>query len=107
MVRKNSTPEDQEIIEEKCEALVAMFVQLKDLQAVAGMTENTANENPILDDENKDNEYENSATQIVMTQTSIKRKTIILPSNGNVQNNASDLEIRFRIMQADSQINQL
>ena len=35
IVRRSSTPDEQEVIDEKQAALVAMFAQLKDLQTVA------------------------------------------------------------------------
>ena len=39
-MRTSSTPEEQEIIDKKREALSAMFSQLKDLQTIAGVIEN-------------------------------------------------------------------
>lgn len=87
-----------------------MFVQLKDLQTLAGVIENTSTENPILDDETEYDEYEESAeTQTVTELVPIERKTVVLPSNGNVQANAtaSDLEIKYRVQQAKLQLNQL
>jgi hypothetical protein len=87
-----------------------MFVQLKDLQTLAGVTENTSTGNPILDDETEYDEYEESATAQTVTElTPIERKVIVLPSNGNLQANAtaSDLEIKFRVQQAKFQLNLL
>lgn len=107
IVRRSSTPEEQEIIEEKRESLVAMFVQLKDLQIAAGITESKANEKPILDIETEYDEYEESTTQTITELSPIERKTIVLPSNGNVESLASDLEIQFRTRQAQTQLNQL
>jgi hypothetical protein len=86
-----------------------MFVQLKDLQILAGVTENPSTENPILDNETEYDEYEESSTQTVTELTPIERRIIVIPSNGNVQTNASasDLEIKFRVQQAKFQLNQL
>jgi hypothetical protein len=99
------TPDDQEVVEEKRNALVAMFVHLKDLQTSAGIIENTANENPILDDETEYDEYDEETVSATITViTPIERKVIILPSNGNVVTNHADLEITFRKRQAHSQL---
>jgi len=87
-----------------------MFVQLKDLQIVAGVIENTTNEKVVLDDETEYDEYdEESIVQTVTNLTPIERKNIVLPSNGNVETNASasDIEIKYRIWQAKTQLNQL
>ena len=85
-----------------------MFAQLKDLQISAGVTENTTNEHPVLDNEKEYDEYEEDSTeQTVADIIPIERKTIILPSNGNVTTNVSDIEIKFRITQAQTQLNQL
>ena len=81
-----------------------MLVQLKDLQNVAGIIENKANEKVVLDDETEYDEYEESTAQTATQLTPIERSTIVLPSNGNVETNPSarDLEIKFRTMQAQS-----
>ena len=86
-----------------------MFVQLKDLQIVAGITKNTANEIPILDDETEYDEYEEFTTQTVTELTPIERKVIVLPSNANIENNqsASDLKIKFQVRQVQTQLSQL
>ena len=112
LVRRGSTPEDQVIIDDKRDSLVAMFAQLKDLQTLAGIIENTGKEKPILDDETKYDEYEDESLAPTVNEisSSIERKVIILPSNGNVERsetNVSDLEISFRTRQADSQLIQL
>jgi hypothetical protein len=102
---RRSTPDDQEVVEEKRNALVAMFIHLKDLQTSAGVIENTANENPILDDKTKYDEYdEETVSQTTTDITPIERKVIVLPSNGNVATNLADLEITFRKRQAHSQL---
>ena len=99
------TPDDQEVIEEKRNALFAMFVHLKDLQMSARIIENTANENPILDDETEYDEYDEETVSPTITDiTPIERKVIVLPSNGNVVTNHADLEITFRKRQAHSQL---
>jgi hypothetical protein len=103
------------LVDEKREALISMFLHLKDLQNVAGIMENRSTENPILDDETEYDEYEEpdseseSATQTIIELTPIERKVIFLPSNKNIQANpsASDLEIEFRVRQAQFQLNQL
>lgn len=86
-----------------------MFVQLKDLQIAAGITENAANQNPILDDETEYDDYEELTAQTVSQVTPIERKILVLPSNGNVETNAgaSDLEIKFRVRQAKTELDQL
>lgn len=87
-----------------------MFVQLKDLQITAGITENTKNENPILDDETEYDEYEEEATVLAHTVTEItpiERKVIVLPSNGNVETDVADVEIKYRTREAQSQLNHL
>jgi hypothetical protein len=102
---------DQEIIDEKREALAAMFVQLTDLQSAAGIIENKGKEKVVLDDETEYDDYEEPTVKPVthLTLTPIERKIIVLPSNGNVEANpsASDLEIKFRKMQAHSQLNRI
>jgi hypothetical protein len=95
------------MVDGKREDLVAMFAQLKDLQIAAGVTENTTNEHPILDNETEYDEYEDSIPQTVTDLLPIERKTIVLPSNGNTETNVSVLEIKFRISQAQTQLNQL
>lgn len=109
MVRRISTPQEQEIIDEKRDALHAMFVQLKDLEVLAGVIENTSTQNPILDDETEYDEYEEGSAQTVSEMSPIERKVIVLPSNRNIQTNASasDLEIKLRVRQANFQLNQL
>lgn len=107
-VRRRSGPDDQEIIEEKRDALVAMFVQLKDLQIAAGITESAALPMPVLDDETEYDEHD----EMISTETDseivpVERKIIVIPSNGNVVTNATDLEIRFRTRQAETQLNRL
>lgn len=100
---RRSSPEDQEVIEEKRQALVAMFAKLNDLQTVAGIVESKANENPIVDDEYEYDEYEEDPVPISKI-TPIERKVIALPSNGNVVTDVVDLEITFRKRQAQSQL---
>jgi hypothetical protein len=95
IVRRSSTSEEQEIIDEKREALVAMFSQLRDLQAIAGVIGNSVNEKPILDNETEYDEYDESTNQTPPVLTPIERKVIVLPSNGNVETDVSDLEIKF------------
>lgn len=107
IVRRSSTPEEQEIIDEKRAALVAMFAQLRDFQTVAGIIENSAKEIPVLDNETEYDEYDESTNQTTPVFTPIERKVIILPSNGNVQTEISDLEIKFRTRQANAELNQL
>jgi hypothetical protein len=107
IVRRSSTSEEQEIIDEKREALVAMFSQLRDLQAIAGVIGNSVNEKPILDNETEYDEYDESTNQTPPVLTPIERKVIVLPSNGNVETDVSDLEIKFRIRQANTVLNQL
>lgn len=107
IVRRSSSPEEHEIIDEKRAALMAMFMQLKDLQTQAGITENSVHQKPILDNETEYDEYEESTNQTPPAFTSIERKVIFLPSNGNVENDVSELEIKFRIRQADTELNQL
>lgn len=87
-----------------------MFVQLKDLQTLAGIIENTENERLILDDETQydsDEDDVESLAQTVNDISPIERKVINLPSNGNVETNVTDLEISFRTRQAQSQLNHL
>ena len=86
-----------------------MFIQLKNLQNIAGIIENTANENPVLDVETEYDEYDSEEimAQPTSEMTPIERKVIVLPSNGNVMTDVSDLEITFRIRQAQSQLDQL
>jgi hypothetical protein len=109
IVRKTPSHVDQEIIDEKREALAAMFVQLTDLQSAAGIIENKGKEKVVLDDETEYDDYEEPTVKPVPHLTPIERKTIVLPSNGNVETNpsASDLEIKFRKMQAHSQLNRI
>jgi hypothetical protein len=107
IVRRSSTPDEQEAIDEKRAALVAMFAQLKDLQTVAGVIENPVNEKPILDNETEYDEYDESTNQTPHILTPIERKVIALPSNGNLETDVSDLEIKFRTRQANSELNQL
>lgn len=86
-----------------------MLVQLKDLQNVAGIIENKANEKIVLDDETEYDEYDELTAETATQLTPIERSTIVLPSNGNVETNPSarDLEIKFRTIQAQSQLNHL
>jgi hypothetical protein len=85
-----------------------MFVQLMDLQTLAGIIEDAGNERPILDDETQYDEYEDeSFAQTLNNITPIERKVIVLPSNGNVQTNVTDLEIAFCTRQAQSQLIQI
>jgi hypothetical protein len=100
---------DQEIIDEKREALAAMFVQLTDLQSAAGIIENKGKEKVVLDDETEYDDYEEPTVKPATHLTPIERKSIVLPSNGNVETNpsASNLEIQFRKMQAHSQLNRI
>ena len=109
IVRRSPSHVDQEIIDEKREALAAMFVQLTDLQSAAGIIENKGKEKAVLDDETEYDDYEEPTVKAVTHLTPIERKTIVLPSNGNVESNpsASDLEIKFRKMQAHSQLNRI
>lgn len=107
---RRSSPEDQETIDAQRESLAAMFVHLKDLQTAAGIIEHVANEKPILDDETEYDEYEEldePIAQPVTEITPIERKVIVLPSNGNVETNVADLEVKFRIIEAQTQLNKL
>lgn len=107
-VRKCTSPDDQEMIEEKREALVAMFAQLKELQNSAGIVENTSNQQPVLDEETEyDEPDESTMSNRESDLTPVERKIIVIPSNGNVINNAAELEMSFRTRQADSQLNQI
>ena len=94
-MRRSSTPEELEIIDEKHEALSAMFSQLKDLKTIAGIIENSINEKPILDIKTEYDKYNESMNQTPPVQTLIEHKVIVLPSNGNVESDISDLEIKF------------
>ena len=107
IVRRSSTPDEQEVIDEKRAALVDMFVQLKDLQTVAGVMENLLKEKPILDNETEFDEYDEYMNQAPPILTPIECKVIALPSNGNLETDVSDLKIKFRIRQANSELNQL
>ena len=109
IVRRMPSQVDQEIIDEKREALAAMFVQLTDLQSAAGIIENKGKERAVLDDETEYDDYEEPIVKPVTHLTPIERKIIVLPSNGNVELNpsASDLEIKFRKIQAHSQLNRI
>ena len=109
IVRRSSTPEEQEIIDEKRVALVAMFAELRDLQTAAGIIDNSLNEKPILDNELEYDEYEEPTIQTpsVLSGIPVERKVIILPSNGNVETDVSDLETKFRTRQADTELNHL
>ena len=107
---RRSSPEDQEIIDAERESLAAMFVHLNNLQMAAGVIEHPANEKPISDDETEYDEYDELEEPIakpVTDITPIERKVIVLPSNGNVKTNVADLEIKFRIMEAQTQLNKL
>jgi hypothetical protein len=109
-VRRSSTPEEQEIIDEKRAALVAMFAHLRDLQSIAGIVENSVNEKPVLDNEteyDEYDEYDESANQTTPVLNPPERKVIVIPSNGNVKTDISDLEIKFRTRQANTELNQL
>jgi hypothetical protein len=106
-VRRCSTPEEQEIIEEKRAALVAMFAHLRDLQSIAGIVENSLNAKPVLDNETEYDEYDESTNQTTPVLSPIEHKVIIIPSNGNVKTDISDLEIKFRTRQANTELNQL
>ena len=94
-MRSSSTPEEQELIDEKCEALSAMFSQLKDLQTIAGVIENFLYEKPILDIETEYDEYDESTNQTPPVLMLMEHKVIVLPSNGNVHSDISDLEVKF------------
>ena len=65
IVRRSSMPDEQEVIDEKRAALVAMFAQLKDLQMVASVMENSLKEKPILDNETEFDEYMNQVPPIL------------------------------------------
>ena len=62
-----------------------------------------------MDDETEYDDYEEPTVKPDTYLTPIERKIIVLPSNGNVESNpsASDLEIKLRKMQADSQLNHI
>ena len=86
-----------------------MFAELRDLQTAAGIIDNSLNEKPILDNETEYDEYDEPTVQTpsVLSGIPVERKVIILPSNGNVETDVSDLEIKFRTRQADTELNQL
>lgn len=84
-----------------------MFAQLRDLQMIAGIIEISGNEKPVLDNETEYDEYDESTNQTTPVINPIERKVIILPSNGNVKTEVSDLEIKYRIKQANTELNQL
>jgi hypothetical protein len=107
IVRRSSTPDEQDVIDEKRAALVAMFAELKDLQTAAGIVENSMNEKPVLDNETEYDEYDESTNQTSPVITPIERKVIILPSNGNIATDVAELEIKYRTQQANSELNQL
>ena len=94
-MRRSSTSEEQEIIDEKHEALSAMFSQLKDLQTIAGIIKNSTNEKLILDIKTEYDKYDESTNQTPPVLMLIEHKVIVLPSNGNVESDISDLEIKF------------
>ena len=103
IVRRSSMPGEQEVIDKKRAALVAMFAQLKDLQMVAGVMENSLKEKLILDNETEFDEYDEytNHTHAYRTQSDS------LPLNGNLETDVSDLKIKFWICQANSKLNQL
>jgi hypothetical protein len=70
---------DQEIIDEKREALAAMFVQLTDLQSAAGIIENKGKEKVVLDDETEYDDYEEPTVKPATHLMPIEIKTIVLP----------------------------
>ena len=104
-MRRSSTPQEQETIDEKRGALVAMFAQLKDLQMAAGIVENRAKETPIGDNETEYDEYEDSTIPTSSSLSPIERKVLVIPSNGNLETNVSHLEIKFRTRQAQTELN--
>ena len=97
----------QEIIDEKQSTLVAMFTQLKDLQTLAGIVGSSVNERPVLDNETDYDDYEESTNQTTPTFMPIEHKVIFLPSNGNVETDVSEIEIKFQKRQADTELHQL
>ena len=86
-----------------------MFAELRDLQTAAGIIDNSLNEKPILDNELEYDEYEEPTIQTpsVLSGIPVEWKVIILPSNGNVETDVSDLETKFRTRQADTELNHL
>ena len=72
-----------------------MFSQLKYLQTIAGIIKNSINEKPILDIETEYDKYNESMNQTPPVLTLIEHKVIVLPLNGNVESDISDLEIKF------------
>ena len=61
----------------------------------------------ILDNETEFDEYNEYMNQAPPILRPIECKVIALPSNGNLETDVSDLEIKFRIRQANSEPNQL
>ena len=60
-----------------------------------------------MDNETEFDEYDEYTNQVPPILMLIERKVIALPSNGNLETDVSDLEIKFRIRQANSELNQL
>ena len=74
---------------------------------VAGVMENSLKEKLIFDNETEFDEYDKYTNQAPPILTPIERKVIALPSNRNLETDVSDLEIKFWIRQANSELNQL
>ena len=60
-----------------------------------------------MDNETEFDEYNEYTNQVPPILMPIEHKVIALPSNGNLETDVSDLEIKFQIRQANSELNQL
>jgi hypothetical protein len=112
---------DTLIIESERDELSTLFLQLKELQQVAGVAEPNT---PIISTSNKDaidmwdrvafdtvsNDHDTSTTNpenITAGPLPIEDRIIALPSNGNTSNIYRALEIRHRISVAEDQLNHI
>src|SRR5580704_6434090 len=118
MVRRlvsNPRQEDNDAIEKKREALVSMFIHLKNLQGSAGVTDIALQQEQNDDNEtsfdDKDQEASASAPAPapapIPGNIPVERHVISLPSNGNFSLELANIEINLRTKQAKTELTRI
>jgi hypothetical protein len=102
---------DQQVVEQQRQTMASMLLRLKRLQLTAGViecrpiTEIPHHNETVFDDLGDSTASSDSSSKPnLMT---VEREVLHLPSHGNVPVEYSDLELRYRLQQANIQVNRL
>jgi hypothetical protein len=103
-------------VEQQCQIMVSMLQSLKHLQISAGVTDclpsqeiphHNETEFDDMGDTDSASASASSSSQSSINVITVERVTLHLPSNGNVSIEYGHLELRYRLQQAETQVNRL